>query len=211
MISALSKICVTIFLGLLFNIAVLPVFAASNFMRVPLGKGASIEVPKNWIALSGNSRTTLDAYVESKGYRQTEADLTFAATLYDEHKKTIAMVNARFYPDNPMTQAMTRPLTVAELKQLDAELRQSTEVSLKATGMRMLNWRGSKIQVIKGLHVFVHENRNSGRGDSGAVIVRALRVWNSPRSFTVTLAYREKDSKLVLPIVDYMTQSLRQE
>lgn len=41
--------------------------------------------------------------------------------------------------------------------------------------------------------------------------VRDLRVWNTPRSFTVTLSYRERDAKMLLPIVDYMTISLRQE
>lgn len=197
--------------GLVLAFVVSPAWGASNFIRVPLGKGASIEIPKNWVVLSGNQRTTIDTFVEAKGYRQTESTLSFAANLYDDRGKTIALVNARFYPDNPITQAEARQVTSTDLKEIDAEMRKVAEAPLKAMGVRMLNWYGSKMQVINGLYVLVHEHQHSGAGDAGVTRVRGLRVWRSPRSFTVTLSYRERDATMLLPIVDYMTKSLRQE
>ena len=198
-------------LGLLFGIEAFPAFSASNFVRVPLGKGASIEVPKNWVVLSGNQRTTIDTFVEAKGYRLTESTLSFAANLYDDRGKTMALVNTRFYPDNPITQAEARQVTSADLREIDIEMRKGAEAPLKAIGVRMLNWYGSKMQVINGLYVLVHEHQHSGAGDAGVTRVRGVRVWRSPRSFTVTLSYRERDGTMLLPIIDYMTNSLRQE
>lgn len=197
--------------ALLFSIAILPAWGASNFVRVPLGKGASIEVPKNWVVLSGNQRTTIDTFVEAKGYRQTESTLSFAANLYDDRGKTIALVNTRFYPENPITQAEARQVTSADLKEIDVEMRKAAEAPLKAMGVRLLNWYGSKMQVINGLYVLVHEHQHSGAGDAGVTRVRGVRVWRSPRSFTVTLSYRERDTTTLLPIIDYMTNSLRQD
>lgn len=197
--------------GLVLAFVASPAWGASNFIRVPLGKGASIEVPKNWVVLSDNQRTTIDAFVEAKGYRQTESTLGFAANLYDDRGKTIALVNARFYPDNPITQAEARQVTSADLKEIDVEMRKVAEAPLKAMGIRMLNWYGSKMQVINGLYILMHEHQHSGAGDAGVTRVRGLRVWRSPRSFTVTLSYRERDATMVLPIVDYMTKSIRQE
>lgn len=195
----------------LLALGTLPAWGTSNFVRVPLGKGASIEVPKNWVVLSGNHRTTIESFVEAKGYRQTESTLSFAANLYDDRGKTVALVNVRFYPDNPITQAEARQATPTDLSDIDVEIRKAAEASLKAMGVRMLNWYGSKMQVINGLYALIHEHQHSGAGDAGVTRIRGVRVWRSPRSFTVTLSYRERDATMLLPIIDYMTNSLRQD
>jgi len=198
-------------LGLVLGFLVLPVWGASNFVRVPLGNGASIEVPKNWVILSGNQRKTIDTFVKEKGYRQTESSLNFAANLYDDQGKTLALVNVWFYPDNPITQVEARQVTPADLKEIDVEMRKAAEAPLNAMGGRVLNWYASKMQVINGLYVLVQEHQHSGAGDTGITRVHRLRVWRSPRSFTVTLSYRERDAAMLLPIIDYMTKSLHQQ
>lgn len=203
--------CIASLFGLALWLLALPSWSASNFVRVPLGKGASIEVPRNWIVLSANQRVTLDTFVEAKGYRRTESTLNFAANLYDDQGKTAALVNVRFYPDNPLTQAEARQATPSDLREFDIEMKKAVEAPLKAMGVEMTRWFGSRMQVINGLYVLVHEHQHSGVRDNGPTRVRGLRVWRSPRSFTVTLTYRERDATLLLPIVDYMTSSLRQE
>ncbi|HEX2565326.1 MAG TPA: hypothetical protein VHN19_15320 [Burkholderiales bacterium] len=197
--------------GLLLSIVATQVLSGSNFARVPLGNGASIEVPKNWVVLSGNQRTTIDTFVEAKGFRLSESTLTFAANLYDDGGKTMALINSRFYPDNTLTQAEARQVSPTDLTEIDVALRKAAEIPLKPLGVRMLNWYGSKMQIINGLHVLIHEHQHSGVGGAGITRVRGLRVWRSPRSFTVTLSYRERDAAMLLPIIDYMTRSLRQE
>ena len=156
--------------GLLLGISASHVLGSSNFVRVPLGKGASIEVPKNWIVLSGNQRITIDTFVEAKGYRLTESTLNFAANLYDDRGKTIALVNARFYPENPITQDEARQISSSDLKEIDVEMRKAAEAPLKAMGVRMTNWYGSKMQVINGLHVLVHEHQYSDDDHHGIIL-----------------------------------------
>lgn len=198
-------------LNLFFLSIVIPVQAGSNFIRVQLGKGSSIEIPKNWVVLSGNKRTTIDTYVEAMGFRQTESTLNFAANLYDDRGKTLALVNARFYPDNPFTQTEARLVTSEVIKEFDVEFRRVTETTLKAVGIKLLNWYGSQMQVINGLHVLVHEHRTSGASGAGVERVCGLRIWRSPRSFTVTIAYRESEEKMLRPIIDYMSNSIQQD
>ena len=76
--------------------------ATDNFARVSLPKGVSIELPKNWVVLSGNQRITLDSAVESgldlSGIEQESSDLPFAANYYDDKGNTLGLLNVRYYP-----------------------------------------------------------------------------------------------------------------
>lgn len=210
----LPRICVaraTALFGIILGLAAFPGWCASNYIRVPLGESASIEVPKNWVVLSGNERTTIDVFVEAKGFQKTKSSLTFAANLYDDRGATRALVNVRFYPENPLTQSEARQVKTSDLKEFDAEIKKHAEASMNALGVRMESWLGSKMQVINGLYALVHEHQHSGVQGNGLTRVRGVRVWRSPRSFTVTISYREREAIVLLPIVDYMTNSLRQE
>lgn len=193
-------------------IVALPSWGASNFVRVPLGQGASIEVPKNWTVLSENGRVAIDTFVEAKGFRQTESTLSFGAKVFDDRDTTMAVVNARFYPENAATQDQAKQLTASDIETIDAGIRKATDAPLKSMGLRMTRWYGSKIQVINGLHIYVHEHQTAGSPEAVSPMrVRGLRVWASPRSFTVTLSYRERDASLLLPIINHMASSIRLE
>src|SRR4051794_9377909 len=76
--------------------------ATGNFLPVRLPKGVTVELPKNWIALSNNQRITLDSYVQAKremaGSADPSSDLNFAANYYDDQGKTAAIFNIRYYP-----------------------------------------------------------------------------------------------------------------
>lgn len=204
-------IFIALLLALVLGLLTTPVRATSNFVRVPLGKGASIEVPKNWVVFSNNKLTTLDAFVEAKGYRLTESTLNFAANLYDDQNKTVAFVNVRFYPNNPFTQEFAKQITPDILKDIDLERNKTANIPYSGTGFRVLKLFGSKMQLINGLYVIVHELQLSGSGDLGTSIIRGVRVLRSPRSFTVTLSYQENDAEMLLPIINYMTNSIRQD
>lgn len=201
----------TFLLMVLGNLVTVPGWCASSFIRIPLGKGASIEVPKNWVVFSNKKLVTLDAFVEAKGFKLTESSLVFAANLYDGQKKTMASINVRFYPDNTLTQAEVRQATANELRELDVELRQIVRTSLNKMGIRMEKWFGTRILNINGLYALVHEHQQNNIGSDESTIVRGLRVLSSPRSFTATISYREREAAILFPIVDYMTKSLRQE
>lgn len=183
--------------------------AQSHFVRIPLGKGASIELPKNWEIMSAGSRVTLDAAVEALGMKLTNSDLNFAANLYDDNGKTLALANARFYPENTLTQAQTKELGPEDVDAIGQQLRKVTEPPLQARGAKVTRWYPPMVRQINGLYVFVHEHQQVGPGDVGPTRVRGLRVWASPRSFTVTFSYREARAQLLQPIIERATNSLR--
>lgn len=184
---------------------------ASNFVRVTLGPGASMEVPKNWVILSGHARTTLDSSVEASGFKQSSSSLPFAANLLDERGATIAIVNARFYPDNELTQADANAITPAELKILEAAAIEGNQKAMKATGERVIGARGISKRMVHGTQVIIHEHERTDNKTGSNMRVRGVRVWRSPRSFTVTMNYHEKDAVLLRPIIEYMTNSIRAE
>ena len=160
-------------------------------------------------AISENKRMTIDAAVEAKGFRLTESTLNFAANVFDDQGKTMAIVNARFYPENAGTQEEAKQFGPREIKTIDADMRGAVDAPLKSMGQHMTRWYGSKMQVINGLHVYVHEHQVSRGPGTGLTRIRGMRVWASPRSFTVTLSYRERDATLLLPIINRMANSIQ--
>jgi hypothetical protein len=182
----------------------------SNFIRVQLGKGASIEVPKNWIVLSDDQRVLLDTAVESIAGNKNEVELNFAANLYDIKGQRMAHINARFYPENPLTQNEVKDFTVSDISSLDSNLKKATKSSGEILG-QAVEWYGLRKEKIGNLIVLVHEHKSLGNEKEEATHVRGLRVSNYPRSFTVTMSYRIRDESILRPIIDYMTNSLQQE
>lgn len=197
--------------GLALGFLMSPVYGASNFVRVPLGNGASIEVPKNWVVLSGNQRITIDTAVEAMGHKGTKLSFNFAANLFDDRGKTLALVHAWSSSGANLTQSQIRQLTPAYIKKIDVATREPLESSLNAMGIRMLYWYSYNVQVINRLYVLVHGLQHSGADDAGVTSFREIYVGSGSHSFTVTLSYQERNAATLLPIIDYMTKSLRQE
>ena len=93
--------------------------ATGNFVSIHLPKHVSIELPRNWTALSNNQRITLDTLVQSKrelaGASDPSSDLNYAANYYDDSGKTAAILNIRYYPDMDVTQADSRAAVVSNM------------------------------------------------------------------------------------------------
>jgi hypothetical protein len=76
--------------GLLLALACLAspgfVAAQSNFVRVQLPEGVSLELPRNWSALNDSQRTTIDAYVEARGLKRDSRPCLMVAKLFEGAK-----------------------------------------------------------------------------------------------------------------------------
>ena len=183
--------------------------ADSNFIRVPLGKGASIEVPKNWVPWSANNKITLDAYVESQGYKLVDSDLNFAANSYNDGGKTQASINARFYPNNTLTQEFAKQLYGENLSELSDPMIANIKKAAAAGGSEFVSWDSIRFRTINSAYVLEHVHQIRDPKVEKTMVVIGLRVWNAPNSFTVTIAYDKKLEHLFKPIVEYMTASLK--
>lgn len=183
----------------------------SSYVIVHLPKGVSIELPRNWVVISNNQRTTLDAAVVARqgnaGMADFRSDLAFAANYYDDSRRTAGIVNVRYYPEQTVTQADARNLSAAEVRELDALLQQDIQKGVALSGNRLLAWQGTSKNSLNGLIVFISSYRRSS--PNGIFQVRLVRVLDAGRSFTLTISYREDQAYFLQPISDYVIRSLR--
>lgn len=184
------------------------VYPESNFILTPLAKGISIEIPKNWTVLNGSNRMTLDSYVESSGYKLTESSLNFAANLYDENGKVLALVNARFYPNNQMTQDMAKSLNSADLIYIDKEMHVVSEKTIDSIGGKLHEWIPTQVVRINGLYVIKYGQLITVPPTNKQAYQFSYRVWAAPRSFTITIGYNKNQEFLIKPIADKIASSL---
>lgn len=189
--------------------------ATDNFARVKLPKGVSIELPKNWVVLSGNQRITLDSAVESgldlSGIKQEGSELPFAANYYDDKGNTLGIMNVRYYPQLELTQADAQSANAQDVREIDAALKESMIPSMKAFNMTVTSWAGTQKSAINGITVFLTEYQRKSLKGSGEFRVRLVRVLAADKSFTVTVSYHEGASFLLKPITDRIINSLSLE
>jgi hypothetical protein len=190
-------------------------YATDNFARVSLPKGVSIELPKNWIVLSGNQRITLDSAVESgldlSGIEQEDSELPFAANYYDDKGATLGILNVRYYPQLELAQVDAQAANAQDVNDLDAALRENMIPSMKAFNMKVTSWAGTEKTSINGITVFLTEYRRQSLKGSGEFRVRLVRVLAGDKSFTLTVSYHEAASFLLKPITDRIINSLTLE
>lgn len=188
---------------------------ASNFARVLLPKGVSIELPRNWIALSNNQRFTLDTAVEAALDFTTivsaTSTLPFAANYYDDTGRVAAMVNIRYYPEVDISQAEAADATANDVRELDAALERSSTQTADAFGSTILQWMGTEKATISGIVAFKTEYVRKSLRSSDSFRVRLVRVFAGPRSFTLTVSYVASDVWLLEKITDHIITSVRIE
>ena len=187
--------------------------ASKNFVSIGLPKDLYVDFPQNWIVLSNNQRITLDSFVESRldlsKLPNLDSSLPFAANLYNDAGETIGTANVRYYPNIHLNQADAQQATLQDVNELDAALKVNMLKALKAFGMSILSWDGTKKVTINGLTTFITEYRRKSLKDSGAFRVRLIRVLASERSFTLTVSYLESASTYLEPITDRIIKSIK--
>ena len=200
-------------IGIFFILPILHfAYATDNFVKVKLPKDVSIELPKNWVVISKDQRITLDTMVESgldlAGVDQENSEIHFAANYY-KNGKTVGIINSRYYSDLELTQNDARQATVQDINELDAALKENIVKSMKAFGMSVLSWEGTKRSAINGITAFVTEYHRKALKGTGAFRVRLIRVFAGNRSFTLTVSYSEDEAFFLKTITDRVISSLR--
>ena len=187
------------------------VHAESNFINIRLQHKVSIEIPKNWMLFDGSQLTTLDAFVEASGKKLSESSLPFAANLYDADGKTLAIVNVRFYPENPLKQKDCNSLTSGDLVGLDASIKKGQIDVFRELGIDDAVFDKAIRKKKNGLCIIQHAHSFSTPKDGNKIKEVRLRIWASPRGFTVTSSYNIRQEYLLKPIVEYILNSIRQD
>ena len=188
------------------------VAGAGPFVRIELPRDVQVSLPRNWVVLSKNQRITLDASTASRldlsGRGGSEdSELSFAANLYDDAKRTIGIVNVRYYPQLSLGQDDARNATRAEVHELNETLRKENTAQLQKQGAPVTAWVGTTKTEIGGVAALVTEYRRRSLF-GGEFRVRLVRVWANARSFTLTVSYSAGQDILLRPIADAIIASL---
>lgn len=201
---------------LLFMLALLSTastVAADNFISIILPHGVTVDLPRNWQALTNKQRITLDTSVQARHERahgfDASSDLNFAANYYDDSGRVVAIMNIRYYPKLDISQTDAQAMTAADSKELDKALQESFFRGSAAGGYRIVRWLGTSKQNINGAIAFLTEYSRSAIEGNGNFRVRLVRIFNVNQSFTLTVSYREQDEYLLRPICDRIIASLQ--
>lgn len=187
-------------------------YASGNYVSIRLPKGVTVELPRNWTVLSNNQRITLDSWVQAKTeanrVANASSELAFAANYYDEQNSTAGMFNIRYYPNLDVSQPDANAAGTADIKELDAVLRQNIVPGIEMSGSRLLAWFGTTKLSINGTSAFITEYRRSSP-QGGVFRVRLVRIFNGQKSFTITVSYREDQEFFLRAICDRIISSIR--
>lgn len=187
--------------------------AKSNFIKVGLTNGVTVDLPSNWTVMSANKRITLDTWRESvlkaRELSDIENELGFTATYYDDYGNTAGIFAVRFYPNIEISESEAVSAGPVFIRELDEGVRQNFKIGLEASGGKLVSWLGTSIKFINGCTYFISKNRQiSPHGDKfRGTLVRYL---NAEKSFTIVISYREDQEFYLNPICDQIISSIHQ-
>lgn len=187
--------------------------ADNAYQRFHLPKGVSLEIPKSFLLLSDNEKIDITAFAESLYDDEYKLNvLNFAANHYDSEGNTDALVNIRFYPNNPYSQMHPKVLRYLddELKELElSTMNEMYNSTNSIPGMKIIQWNGVSVQEIGGLVAVVTDYRRSIKGDSSRV--RLIMFHNLKDSFHMTVSYddKENNSFMLKGIINQIIKSLQ--
>jgi hypothetical protein len=180
-----------------------------KFIEVKLPSGVSIDVPRNWWVIGGDLNQTLEtsaqAVLDLTGVKnESKTNLLRANSM---PRSTYAAISINFYENPDVTPNEIRTLSLKELKLMDDALRSTFEKGFKAQGVEVLNWYGTKKNIIDGKPALVTEYRRSG--GNGAVFVQINSIYGKDKMVRLTLSYRESENLIWKPVVERMRVSFK--
>jgi hypothetical protein len=189
-----------------------PALAANAVFPVRLAENVVVELPADWTVVEGGPRDKGEASVEERAGWRREIDavsaLRFAADAYDGAGRVAARVSVRYHPWQKIAARDVAGADEEELRRLDRAAREAVEQSAGKLGVSV-DWKGTAKRELGGTPAFLTEYERSPYDGNGGFNVRMLRVFDGPRSFTVTVSYREADAERLRPVCDRILASLR--
>ena len=183
--------------------------AENLFVTVNLHNGISIQVPRNWQALDQSSRITLEASTASRLQLPADANMSFAANLYNQDNVTIGITNVNIYPDMDFYQKDVLELDDYGLNEFDEAINQSISDGLKRSGLMVTHWYGTrKVKIRNKVFLVSSYRRTSAVNKESFFKVRMVRLLDGKNSLTLTLSFEEKTAFLLEPIIEKMQNSI---
>lgn len=182
----------------------------SNFVKLALPLKVSIEVPKNWwiVDLNEEYKTTVATALEA-GLRLQGLELSSGKTINlfraNSTPRTTYASIAINATDSEIDPNELRKASLAEINEISGELKSVLEKQFASMGMKLQEFYGVERKFIGKHPALVIRYKRSGLNDS--VIFQMTRLFLGNKEISINLAYRESESVLWKPIIDYMQNS----
>ena len=184
--------------------------AQSPFVPIKLSNGISFVLPKNWMVIDTNTRTTLEASVAARVPIEVDSSLPFAANLYDSNDRVIGIVNLRIYPNMDVYQNEVIGWNSSMMDEINQVLRNSLSEGVMLGGGEVTHWYGTeKARVNQKVYLLSKYRRRSAINPNSYFRVSLLRLLEGEKSFTLTMSYEEKNEYFLKPIIEYVKDSVK--
>jgi len=186
--------------------------AEENFALIRLPKDITVELPKNWLIHSRSDKITIDAAAQSIAEKlkmfDASSELSFAAG-YIFAGRSASLFNIRYYPNLNFTQRDANQFDDASVEALDELIHENIIKAGEASSYSVPVWKGTVKREINGRTAFVTEYHRRLTKNDGDFVVRLIRFFDGPSSFTITISYRKSLEGVLRPICDHIIQSIK--
>ena len=179
-------------------------------MKLPLG--VSVEVPKNWRILDGETNSTIETAAEAS-LNLANANLPtgkkvnlFRANSVPQTTYAGIAINATDFELDPEE---LKNSSDAEIKELTPMMKETMEQSLSGQNLKVLEFYDMRREFVGSHPALVIEYKRSG--PQGDVIVQMTRLLLKGKEISLNLSYRESEAQLWKPVVQYIRKSLTVE
>ncbi len=187
---------------------------ASNFRRLPLKEGISIEVPAHWLVHSDAERKNFAAASEGSsraagidyGTNGSKSRLLAVSAL---PTPSGAKIRVNIIRPPTLSGADLRSASAQDLGEFKAAFSARLEKGLAAQGVTLLTVMTPRIESINGSAVILTEYRRSDLLGKSPWTVRLYQIPAGDKLIELTMSFRESDATVWRPILDYAKQSLR--
>ena len=184
--------------------------AQSRFTRFELPQQVSVEVPQNWLLLSGDIKTTVEVAGEAA---IKLAGLDFPA------EKNVNLLSARSMPkstyasiivhatDSEIAPDEIRLASKSDLKEFELALSDVIRKSLPVQKLQFIESLGLERKIVSGHVAIVFDYRRTS--PTGPVTVSLTRLFIGSKEITFILSFKDDEGQLWMPVIEYMKQSIK--
>ena len=181
----------------------------SNFAKLKLPLGVSVEVPKNWRLLDGDINTTIETAAEAAMNlagielpRGKKVNL-FRANSMPATTYAALAINAT---DSEINPDELKNASESEIRELSLMMSEMMQKSLSAQNLKVIEFYGVRREYVGKHPALVTEYKRTG--PQGPVIVQMTRLFLGEKEISLNLSYRESEAQLWKPVIGYIRKSL---
>lgn len=183
---------------------------SSNFKRVNLPRGVSLDVPKGWWALDDEFtqmlHTSTEAVMDLTRMPLQEGAETDLIRANSMPKSTFAAVAVTSIVPPSGQPDELRALESAELSELAGYIKVGLRDVLVKQGWQLLGEVTVQVGSMSGYPALISEYRRTG--PKGSVFVQIIQIMTGKQEVKITLSFREKEATIWRSIIEKIRRSI---